>query len=96
MPDDRIHEGQKVYGAVERLTVAHQTACAKEQSQQQANKREKRAQPTAKKKASVVGAGLPAPLHEERVIARARRRVCTPNSTSEMSLMNAVTLETSC
>ena len=56
--------------------------------------KEKKTQATAgkKKNASVVGAGVPATVHEERVIARARRRVCTPNSTSETSLMSAVTL----
>ena len=69
----------------------------KEQSHQQAKKERKEKESTAnsrqtQKNESVVGAGVPAQLHEERVIARARRRVCTPNSTSETSLMNAVTL----
>ena len=50
--------------------------------------REKRAQATAGSK-KVVGAGVPAPLHEERVIARARRQICTSSSTSETPMMNA-------
>ena len=40
-----------------------------------------------KKNESVVGAGVPAPLHEKRVIACARNRSCTLSSASETSLM---------
>ena len=40
-----------------------------------------------RQKQIVVGAGVPAPLHEDRVIACARMRACLSSSTSETSLM---------
>ena len=67
----------------------------KKQSQQQEKKKSKANSRPEKKKLNIVGASVPAPLHEERVIARARRRVFIPSSTSETPPMNAVTLKTS-
>ena len=45
---------------------------------------------------NIVGVGVPSPLHEERVITRARRRVFTPSSTSETSPTERCQLVTSC
>ena len=64
-------------------------------NRQTKRKKKRRARPTAgkekkstnsrhpKKEESVVGAGVPAPLHEERVTTRAKKRVCNQRDVTD-------------